>query len=397
MNKKSNFDIIVVGGGISGLTCSLAFKRAGLSVALIEKKKLAPIAKDDIRSLAIAPSSADFLRSIDVWQAIEAEAGQIQNIRVLDNYSPFFLDFVGVKAIDEPIGYIIEAFKVQNHLIEEVLKSQKITIFDSCEIISYEYEEKTVTVKLSSEINLEASLIIAADGKFSKMRELLGIKSYVYDYQQVVMVAFCQHQKNHRNWAIEHFMPSGPFAILPLKDQKCSGIVWTERPELAAEYCKMSEKNFEYFLNQKFTDYLGKVKLKGKIKSYPLSLNFSTKYYSGRFVLIGDAAHTIHPLAGQGLNLGIRDIKLLVELVSRNFSLGLSIADETILEEYQRTRLLDNSLMLMITHGLDTLFSNDYTLLKPVRKLGLSFVNKMKGLKSFFMTKAMGKNYKDLK
>ena len=398
MNKKSNFDIIVIGGGISGLICSLALEQAGFIVALVEKKKLAPISKDDIRSLAIAPSSADFLRKIDIWQALEPVAGQIHNIRVLDNHSPFFLDFEEKDHSGQAIGYIIEAYKVHNHLIDEVLKNRRIVIFDSCEVVSYEdSDKKNAVVKLSSGNQLTASLVIAADGKFSKMRELLGIKSFVYDYNQTVMVTFCKHQRKHENWAIEHFMPSGPFAILPLNDPNRSGIVWTEKPKLAAEYCKMSKHNLEHFLNKKFTDYLGEVKLDGKISSYPLSLQFSTKYYSGRFVLVGDAAHTIHPLAGQGLNLSIRDIKLLVELLSRNFHLGLDIGDEVVLAEYQRTRLLDNSLMLLITHGLDTLFSNDYTLLKPVRKLGLSIVNKMTKLKGFFMTKAMGKNYKDLK
>lgn len=399
MNRKSIFDVIIIGGGVSGLISALACDKIGIKVALVEKKELKAIDNNDIRSLAIAPSSADFLAGLGVWQKIADRVGKIKNIRVLDNYSPFFLDFGERESpTAEVIGYIIEGYKLHKQLIEDVGASPTIEVFDGDEIISYEDLSTEITqIKLASGRVLSSRLVIGADGKFSKVRELLGIKSYDFDYKQTVMVAFCQHKKKHKNWAIEHFMPSGPFAILPLADPHKSGIVWTEKPELVALYCKMKKDEFNYFLNQKFTDYLGNVKLEGEVRSYPLSLKFSKQYYSGRFVLVGDAVHTIHPLAGQGLNLGIRDIRLLMELIARNFSVGLDIGSQVLLAEYQRTRLLDNSLMLLATHGLDTLFSNDYTLLKPIRKLGLSLVNRMDKLKKLFMVKAMGKNYKDIK
>jgi 2-octaprenyl-6-methoxyphenol hydroxylase len=398
VNRKSIFDVIIIGGGISGLLCAIALKQSGLSIALVEKRCLSSIGNADIRSLAIAPSSVEFLMALGIWQHIEHEAGMIKNIRVLDNHSPFFLDF-GDKTLHQThLGYIIEGFKLHQCLVKHVCDDHHIHIIDNDEVVDCANTQSgDAKIHLASGEILHASLVIAADGKFSKIRDILQIKSYDYDYKQTVMVALCKHQKDHHNWAIEHFMPSGPFAILPLADRKKSGIVWTEKHNLAKLYCAMPRKEFDYFLNQKFTDYLGKVTLEGDVRSYPLSLKFATQYYSGKFVLIGDAAHAIHPLAGQGLNLSLRDIKLLVDLVSRNYDLGLDIGDALLLSEYQRTRLLDNSLMLLMTHGLDTLFSNDYTLLKPIRKLGLSFVNNLSGIKNFLMLKAMGKNYKDLK
>jgi len=393
VNKKNNFDIIVIGGGLSGMSAAIALAKSGLNIALIEKKKLDSIQVGrDIRALSISPGSVDILSRMGVWEYLEPLAGRINHIRVLDNYSPFFLDFENNKRSGESIGYIIEAFILQRRLIDLIKENKRIQLFDECEVIACEtIGSSIVQVKLSSGQIICANMGVVADGKYSKTRDLLGIKSYDYDYKQTAIVAVVSHQKPHMNTAIEHFMPTGPFAILPLKDNNKAGIVWTEKNEIAKEYLSMNGCDFEFFLNKKFTDYLGKVKLEEKPLSYPLTLKFSTKYHQDRFVLLGDAAHAIHPLAGQGFNLGIRDIDLLDNLVSRNFSLGLDIADPILLSQYQRMRLLDNSLMMVTTHTLDTLFSNDYTLLKPIRKVGLSIVNKMQKVKTYLMMQTMEK------
>ena len=391
MNRKKEFDVIVIGAGISGMLAALYLSKINMKIVLIEKKKFTIVSDDnDGRAIAITPASALIMKKAGVWGELSKKAEPINHIRVLDNYSSFFLDFDNKYVGDKPLGYIVEAFHIFKTLQQQVSNDKNIEIYDNKNITSIENHANYSVVNFDDQSMVQAKLAIVADGRNSQIRAMLGITSCDYDYKQSAMVLACMHEKHHMNTAIEHFMPTGPFAILPLPGGYRSGIVWTEQTRVSSEYLKMDKNDFESYLNHKFTDYLGKVTLDSKIISYPLTLKFSNQYYKNRFVLIGDAAHAIHPLAGQGLNLGIRDIGLLVELILRNNNVGLDIADQLMLEEYQKIRKLDNSLMIITTHGLDRLFSNNYTLAKPIRKIGLSVVNRFTKLKKIFMHKAMG-------
>ena len=392
VNKNFLYDVVVIGGGMSGMLTAIILSKIGLKIALVEKKKFSPPKEDiDCRAISIAPGSVEIMARYGIWEKLYHRAELINHIRVLDNYSSFFLDFENHNINNRPLGYIIEAYFILNGLYDLVLAEKNITIFDQASIVSIISSDKFAKILLDDECEINATLAIAADGKNSSTRQLLGITSVDYNYDQVAMVFACKHKRNHRNIAVEHFMPSGPFAILPLPGGYRSGIVWTERTKIAEEYLKMGKKDFQYFLNAKFTEYLGAVEVDSKIINYPLALKFSNDYFKGRFVLVGDSAHAIHPLAGQGLNLGIRDIGLLASLVEQNKELGLDLASPILLSEYQRARKVDNTLMILMTHGLDRLFSNNYTILKPIRKIGLSVVNKIDRLKLMLMEKAMGK------
>jgi len=219
---------------------------------------------------------------------------------------------------------------------------------------------------------------------------MANLKSHSYSYGQTAMVFNVSHKENHNNIAQEIFMPSGPFAILPLKDGYSSAIVWTEKSELAEIYLKMSKKEFQLHLSEKFMEYFGKSEVISEVFAYPLSVKFSNEYFKGRLCLLGDSAHSMHPIAGQGFNQTIRDINSLADLLKYHFNLGLDLGSKMLLEDYQTERRFDNHAMIAITDVLNKLFSNNILPLSVTRKLGLAAVNKLPGLQKFFMKYAMG-------
>ena len=377
---------LIIGANLTGLCVSIALSSLGCRSILIDKKDLkSPLGKD-CRAIAISYGSKQILEKLGIWQKLAPYAGPIDQIRVTDGHSPLFLHFDN----NETLGYLIESHDIQNVMYNCAINDPNITIYDNSAYELLENNYDNVKIKLNNQI-ITSHLLIAADGKFSALRKLSNIKHSYHNYGQKAIVCKVQHQKEHHHIAQEIFLPHGPFAILPLKDPHQSGIVWTEKPEIADSLITMSKEKFEHFLMEKFTNYLGKLELVSEISSYPLEMILAEKYYHNRIMLIGDAAHSIHPISGQGFNLAIRDILSLTELYIRYKNLGLEMGCYQSLNEYEALRMNDNNAMALITYSLNKLFSNNIASVSILRKLGLAAVNKMPSLQKFFMEYAMAK------
>ncbi len=379
---------LIIGANLTGLCVSIALSSLGCRSILIDKKNLKSSLTKDCRAVAISYGSKQILEKIGIWQKLSPYAGPIDQIRVTDQHSPLFLHFDN----NETLGYLIESHDIQNVMYNWAINDPNVTIYDNSAYELLENNYDNVKIKLNNQLLFTSNLLIAADGKFSALRKLSNIKHSYHDYGQKAIVCKVQHQKEHHHIAQEIFLPNGPFAILPLKDPHQSGIVWTEEPAIANTLMAMGKEKFEYFLMKKFTDYLGKLELVSEISSYPLEMILAENYYHNRIMLIGDAAHSIHPISGQGFNLAIRDISSLAELYIKYKNLGLEMGCYQSLNEYEALRMNDNSAMALITYSLNKLFSNNAAPISILRKLGLAAVNQMPGLQKFFMEYAMAKN-----
>jgi 2-octaprenyl-6-methoxyphenol hydroxylase len=377
---------IIIGANLTGLCCAIALSHLGQTSILVDRKAIGKPSYKDTRAIALSYGSKQILESIDLWDSLEPYAGKIDEIRVTDQHSPLFLHFNN----ESTLGYIIESDDIQNIMYEHVSKDKNITIMGSTTYELIENNEHEVTIKLNETIH-KTKLLIAADGKFSALRKLCNIDTFEHDYKQTAIVCKVQHQKSHNNIAQEIFLKNGPFAILPLKDSYQSGIVWTETPEIAKILLEQSSETFNYFLTEKFTDYLGNIELSGTSVSYPLKLIMAKKYFNNRIMLVGDSAHSIHPISGQGFNLAIQDITCLSNLYKKYSTIGLEPGCFQSLNEYQNIRMKDNISMAVITDGLNKLFSNNIPFIKDIRKIGLSLVNQIPPLQKYFMEYAMKK------
>lgn len=389
-------DVIIIGGGLVGLTMACALGKAGVKATLIEAKDptLTNDDKFDGRCSAVAHSSANIFKAIGVWKALEKYAGPIKEIYVTDGNSPLFLHFGEEETEGKPMGYMVENRYIRRALFTQAQDDENIELLAPAEYKEIEYGNHFVTVTLKNKKKIQAKLLIAADGRNSRLREETGIEAVHHDYNQTGIVCAFKHEIDHNCIAQERFLPAGPFAILPMADCRHSALVWTERRELARELMEMNEKEFTREAEKRFGDFLGKLKLASPRWSYPLSLTFARKYSAKRMCLLGDSAHAIHPIAGQGLNLSWRDVAVLAELIVETKRLGLDIGGAGVLDAYQALRRKDNLAMIAATDSLNRLFSNNITPVRIVRKSGLALVNMIPGLKKRFVSHAMGKGEK---
>ena len=385
-----NHPIIIVGANLTGLFTAITLSSLGKKSILIDKKDISIPIIDDGRAIALSYGSKEFLEEIGIWNHLAKYAGEIKEIRVTDQYSPLFLHFDNSCTL----GYIIESLHLQKIAYELALNDSNIAILSNSiyELIENNFDQ--TTIKINDKI-YKTELLIAADGKFSNLRKLCNIDYFSHNYKQSAIICKVKHEHPHNNIAQEIFLPHGPFAILPLNSPNQSGIVWTETNEIAKTLIKLDKEKLEFFLREKFTNYLGEVNLISDIVSYPLELIISKKYYHNHIMLIGDSAHSIHPIAGQGFNLAVRDMKALSMICKKYSNIGLSIGCYQALSEYQDLRKNDTLIMAIITDSLNKLFSNDIFPINLARKLGLSIVNKIPPLQKFFMEYAMARNAKN--
>ncbi len=384
-------DALVVGGGLVGGTLACALAEAGLSVAVVEigDPKEALAAGFDGRASAVALSSRRLLEGIGVWNKMESEAAPILDIRVSEGESRLFLHYDHREVGDEPLGHMVENRFIRRAILERMSELEAVRFLAPARLTRLDRRPGTVEAALADGRRIRAPLVVAADGRFSGVREDAGIRVTRWSYDQSGIVCTVAHEHSHENIAHERFLPSGPFAILPLPENR-SSIVWTERKDLAAAMMKLDDREFTDELTARFGDFLGGVEVVGPRWSYPLSLQYAHTSLSHRLVLVGDAAHAMHPIAGQGLNMGWRDVAALTEVLADARRLGLDLGALDVLERYERWRRFDNTLMLAMTDALNRLFSNDIAPLRLARDTGLALVNRIPPLKKLFMRHAMG-------
>ena len=389
-------DAIVVGGGMAGATMGLALVRGGLSVAVIERQA-PPAFRDptfDGRTSAIAYGSAKVFEGIGIWSELEPLAQPIHDIRVADGTpwegpSSLFLHYDHRELGDSPLGYILENRDIRDVLLREAAAAGTLHLLAPAAVEQAERDVGGASVTLANGQRLSARLIIGADGRNSPLREAAGIRATRFGYPQTAIVCTVVHERPHAGVAVELFLPSGPFAMLPMTEQR-SSIVWSEKNDVARDMLALDDESFHYELHRRFGDWLGEIRIEGPRFAYPLGLMHAERYTDRRLALIGDAAHVIHPIAGQGLNMGIRDVAALAEVVVDAYRLGLDIGDGPVLARYERWRRFDNVFMAATTDALNRLFSNDIGPLRLARDLGLAAINRLPPAKRFFMRHAMG-------
>jgi 2-octaprenyl-6-methoxyphenol hydroxylase len=385
-------ELLIAGGGLTGLLLGVACARAGLAAAIVDRQEPAAMLGEqfDGRSSAISYSSRNVLDAIGLWADIAADAQPILEIRVADDNSPLFLHYdhrdLGA---DNPLGYIVENHVLRRALLKCVGSIPNLALLAPFEVGSVSASRHSTTAALSHGRQITARLVAAADGASSPLRRVAGIRAIEWRYRQAGLVTTVRHERQHRGIAVEHFLPAGPFAILPMTGNR-SSIVWTERAELVPWLVKLSEKEFAAELTGRFGDFLGAVEPVGLRWTYPLALTLAENYIGPRLALIGEAAHLIHPIAGQGLNLGIRDVAGLAELLIDTRRLGLDIGDEQVLRRYQQWRRFDTLALAAVTDGLNRLFSDALPIVQLARDFGLGAVHRLPPLKRFLMRDAMG-------
>lgn len=390
-------DILIIGGGLVGSVAARALSQAGFQVVVVDGTDPADAidAAFDGRASAIAAASERLLSAIGVWPHMMDDVAPILDIRVADGTSPLFLHYDHEDVGEGPLGYLAENRHIRKAAVQALKGDAKVTFLAPFRVESLERDANCARARLSDGREVRASLAIAADGRGSKTREAAGIKITDWRYPQEAIVCTVEHEIPHAFVAHEHFLPAGPFAILPLRGTAerpgCrSSIVWTERARHARAMVSLDDKTFTQELSKRFGDFMGNIEVIGPRFCHPLGLQFARTSIDRRLVLIGDASHGMHPIAGQGLNMGYRDVAALADVLGEAKRLGLDIGAPSVLQRYQRWRRFDNTLMLAVTDGLNRLFSNDIAPLRHVRDLGLGAVNRVPPLKKMLMRSAMG-------
>ncbi|MBW3559689.1 MAG: UbiH/UbiF/VisC/COQ6 family ubiquinone biosynthesis hydroxylase [Proteobacteria bacterium] len=395
--------MVVAGAGMTGASAALALAAAGFRVALVDpqpfERQLAPTF--DGRASAIAYSSFRMLRTLGAGEVLEPQACRIEQILVTDGRAPgaaagspppFHLRFaaeeIAGRSGGEPLGYMVENRRIRAALAEAVAASG-VAVLTPARVEAVEVGPASARVRLADGRALEAVLVVGAEGRGSTVRNLAGIGVTGWSYRQSGVVATVQHARPHGGVAYEHFLPGGPFAILPLTENRAS-LVWTEPQRRAEALAAASPEAFEAHLRRRFGDFLGEVGVEGPRFTYPLGLLLAEQWTAPRVALLGDAAHAIHPIAGQGLNLGLKDVAALAETLADAGRRGEDIGAEAVVERYAAWRRFDTVALAGATDVFTRLFSNDFPPLRLARGLGLAAVNRIGPARRFFMSEAGG-------
>ena len=374
------------------MACALA--KQGHRIALIEKKplSLSSPAQIDGRASAIAAGSIPLLDHIGLWHQLTPYANPIENIWVSDGNAPCFLQY-DQKLAGQTMGYMIENHRLIQALTRTIQQSSNITLYHSTQPYTISYNAYKSILTWEDGTTITSDLVIAADGKHSKTREKAGISATSIDYQQTGIIGTIHHTHHHHHLAQERFLPTGPFAVLPLHGGYHSSLVWVENTSLASFYLAMSKEAVIPHIKKRIGHYLGEISLASHMSSYPLTLHLARQYYAQRLALIGDAAHGIHPLAGQGFNLGLRDIATLSALIHKHSQSGLDIGSTALLQHYHRSRTYDSLALVAVTDGLNRLFAIHHPLIKTLRRTGIKILEKLPSIKKRLMFHAMGHHH----
>jgi 2-octaprenyl-6-methoxyphenol hydroxylase len=389
--QEETRDALIVGGGLSGLTSALALARCGFQVTLgdREPEEVMTRADRDGRTTAIAASGRAMLEALGIWSSLSHDAQPILDIRVSDGDSRQFLHYDHRAVGDEPMGHIIENALLKRALFDAVKDHEGIRYRPNAAVENIDVEPSHLNAALANGQRIRARLLVGADGRASKIRRLAGIRVTRLNYRQTSLVFTVEHTRPHHGVAHERFLPGGPLAFLPMAENR-SSVVWTESTETARALLKLDNTDLAGALSARFDDCLGTLKIVGGRWSFPLSLVNAECQTAPRLALVGDAAHGIHPIAGQGFNLGLRDIAALADELTSAARLGLDIGGPEVLRRFQSARRFDTMSLVLATDGLNRLFSNDIAPLRAIRSGGLGLVNRIPPLKRLFMRHAMG-------
>jgi 2-octaprenyl-6-methoxyphenol hydroxylase len=386
--------IVICGGAFAGLALAVALRQGlGADIPIIvADPALSARPSRDPRATAIVAACRRLFETLGAWEAVAEKAQPILDMVVTDSRledatRPVFLTFAGDVEPGEPFAHMVE----NRHLIDALVACAEAEHIDlrPTAVTSYDSRPDGIDVTLADGSVVEASLLVAADGARSKLRERAGIATHGWDYNQSGIVVTVGHERDHGGRAEEHFLPAGPFAILPLSGKR-SSLVWSEKRAEAARIVSLGEGEFHGELERRFGLRLGEIKALDTPRAFPLSYFVARSFIAERMALVGDAAHVIHPIAGQGLNMGLKDVAALAEVVVDAARLGIDLGQQDVLERYQRWRRFDTMAMGLATNSLNFLFSNQSTLLRTVRDIGLGLVDRAPPLKSLFIRQAAG-------
>lgn len=393
MDKST--DLIIVGGSLNGCALALAAAGAGLSVTLIDAEDVATQSLSNFngRSYAIALASQRFLNAIGLWNDLESDAQPMLEIKVTDGHvgegpTPFFMHFDHAEIEEGPMGFMVEDRHLRRAFLNAVQNSE-ITHLPNARVVMQHTDAAGASVTLEDGTVHTGRVLIGCDGRTSGTAMRAGIMRNGRDYGQTAMVCAIAHEKLHGGIAHQFFMPAGPLAILPLSGNR-SSIVWSETHETAAHVSKMSDDDFIEYLKPRFGDFLGNIELAGARYHYPLSLTLANALTSQRIALVGDAAHGVHPIAGQGLNAGLKDVASLVEVLALAKRRGEDIGSDLVLARYAQWRRFDVAALAASTDSFNALFSNDNGFLRGLRDVGMGIVNAVPALRRSFIREAAG-------
>lgn len=388
-------DLLIIGGGLVGMALALAAARKGFSSHVVDRADPADLTADgfDGRASAISTASWNLFKNIGIAEGLEPYACPIASIAVLDQMKPGRLDFTP-EPHEGSLGRMFANRQLRTALFDAAKNEPLINWHAPVDVASRDRGEFGVSATLGNGTVLEASLMVGAEGRGSPTREEEGLKMAQWDYHHRALIVGIDHTKPHENVAWEIFYPDGPFALLPMLDgpegQHRSALVWTVSEKDAPGVLKLSDRAFLAEIEKRMGDLLGRLSLNSTRSSYPLTFQHTAKIIGDRLVLVGDSAHGMHPIAGQGLNLGLRDVGALVEVLEEGRRLGLDLGDAEVLKRYEKWRALDSLMVMAATDGLTRLFGVPGKAASAIRRLGMSGVQRTPILKQFFMNEARG-------
>nr|WP_306005255.1 FAD-dependent monooxygenase [Aquicoccus porphyridii] len=388
-------DILIVGGGLNGPALALALARKGFSVTVVDAlpETVRKNAAFDGRAYALALASQRLLTRIGIWDRVAGHSQPMHEIKASDGRAgegpaPFFLHFDSAEIEEGPMGHMLEDRYLRRAFLDAMNEEPAIHQVQD-RVIAQEVDASGVSLRLENGQILRGRLLVGCDGRESGTAQRAGIRRTGWDYGQTALVCAIGHEKPHHGIAHQFFMPPGPLAILPLPGN-VSSIVWSETHDSAAAINALSDKDYLDVLRPRFGDFLGQIRLKGKRFAYPLKLTIANRFVDERLALIGDAAHGMHPIAGQGLNAGLRDVGALVDVLGQAARRGEDFTSPLVLDRYQEWRRFDVATLAMATDLTNKLFSNDNPVLRTARDLGMGVVNAMPGLRRGFLREAAG-------
>lgn len=389
-------EVVIVGGGLNGLLLALALAQGGVRSTVLDAgpRALREDPEFDGRAYALAVGARRMLTALGLWRELEGQAQPILEIKISDGRagegaSRFWLHFDHAEIEEGPMGHFLEDRYLRRTLLDAVDASPLVTMLWEAPVTEQALLPGGIAVQLADGRRVAGRLLVGCDGRGSGTAKRAGIGRVGWDYGQTGLVAALAHERPHHGIAHQFFMPEGPLAILPLPGNR-SSIVWTERTERADMIRHLDDEDFLAMLRPRFGDFLGDLQLAGVRYSYPLSLSLAESLVAERMALAGDAAHGIHPLAGQGLNLGLRDVAALAEVVVDARRLGRDIGAEDVLADYARWRRFDSTMLATVTDVMNRLFSNDNPLLRLGRDVGLGLVARLPAVRRGFIREAAG-------